>query len=671
MKTATKRHTIQLGGMDDRLVPEPGTAKSIGNLQWSAEGYWEPCWGAVRATAFADNSGPISAIHWFNPRPGQRWLITERRYDSSTSKISYVDYPGGGTPVAICNRRRLDSTDLGTLFLDHGRWVYMLSPLDALVRWDGYRLAPVGYACAAPSPRVQGSGDGFTQNDKAYENAPGTFKSETTQRGVGEFPDGEDPPWLYGYAATLVNDLGQESPMSPIAFATGSNNDGGSIGKRMVRISYPRVGDHIRAVNIWRTANLFGVGVGTPGVGSAMYRHSSWNTAAGFELLDLKADAELGLQFDLDRVGLTPIGARAIAYWSGAMWLAGMPEAPSRLRFSTPLFHEQWPELNYLDVGSSGTGAIVALVPVRNGLLVFKGSSIYIVKGDALNGFRIDTVDETRGAAAPRAIHSIPSVGTLFLDASGPHAVVEQVSDFKDSSTSSVVPIGTGVRKVWREQVGIQLAQAVSVYDPIRNEVWWQVPEGGNPLQTFGLVFHTQTAQWSTRTGWSVGAFAYYAGSVWVGSWDDADFPGVFLVTGGSRARFGSDITGTYTTNPLRASDDTPWTFTHVEGIGLAMGRSTWTVETRSDCAPTPIDQSESPTRQVHHTHDRDVWGTGKFGAAHAFTDYEISRFPISVRVAHAYEHQLTISSQRMRMSHLDLVVAAVPQIVPRPLERR
>lgn len=678
----TRRHQVKLGGIDDHVIPADGTAKSVVDLQWNVEGYWEACWGALEVTAFTVGSGAISSLHWFNPRPNQRWLITERRIDGDTSRISYVTWPAG-TPTTILDRRRLDSNDQGTQFLDIGRWVYMLSPVDGITRWDGYKVYPVGFTAAAPPPRVSGPEQDFDHFDKA--GIPfGSFGDSPFQRGVGEQPvDPTGAHWVYGYAATIVNDLGQESPLSPIIYIAGVNVlrvDPAEDGRHMIRLQYPRCANHIRAVRIWRTQNM--VGVEGPSAGATVYLHSEWTTAAGFDYLDLKGDMELGIAFDPDGTGQIPVGARAMAHWQGRMWLAGMPDASSRLAFSSPLFQEQFPDVNYLPIGSSRTGPIVALHAVPHGLLVFKTGGVYMVKGDGFTGYRVETIDETKGTASPRGIQTVPSVGTFFLDpSSGPQVVI---GSLENDQPTKVLPIGAGIRKLWRQQVGLQLEQVVSAYDPARDEVWWQVPEGGDPRQKLGIVLHTLTMQWSTRRDWAIGAMEFYDGRLWIGSWDDDEHPGVFLVTAGVRTRFGENIVGVYTTNPLRLPDDEQFQFAWVEGVGLALGRPTWSLSTRSDRAPEQTAQAEHDPHSLHHTHDREIWGTGRWGIGGGdpkfgdyrdddppWTDYEVTRFPVSVRVPFAHEHQIRISSRRIRIAYLDLVIPTHQAVKPKPLERR
>lgn len=658
-----KRYSVQLGGIDDRVVPEKDSARLIQDLQWSPEGYWEPTWGAVEVSAFTAGSGPISAIHWFQPRPNQRWLIVERRIDQTTSRISHVDFPDG-TPTTILDRRRLDSSDLGTQFLDQGRWCWMLSPVDGLVRWNGERVVPVGFASAAPAPEVQAPGLSSSLTDVAGFNFGSPSINDRTQRGVGEFPASGAERWVYAYAATLLNDLGQESPPSPLTVVSGANDT--TFGRHFAILHYPRSEDHIRGVRIWRSRNL--IGVPNPDAGVALYLHSEWATAGEFDLLDLTDDTELTSEIlDRDALGPVPIGVRVISAWSDATWLGGSSEFPHRLFYSTAGFPEQFGGLSYLDIGTAETGPIVALHPAQRGLLVFKSGGVFMVKGNHAQGFRWDEVDTSKGCAAPRAIETIPKVGVAFLDAAaGPCAVIGSLDD---DQPTRVEPIGAGIRKLWRMRAGSLLSQAVSIYDPSRDEVWWQLPEGGNARATLGLVLHVGASAWSVRTGWSIGCFDFYKGSLWMGSNDDDDAPGVWLLTGGRRTRMdGTAIEGVYTTNPLRI-DGSGWRFLWVEGIGLAMGRVGWEVAVRSDRGETVVQADTAPRQLVQE--DRVVWGLARWDTG-TWSDYDVAVMPVSVDVPIGFEHAVRLSSQRMRLTSINLVLPPGKDLPkPRPEERR
>jgi hypothetical protein len=671
----SNRYSVELGGMDDRMLPEKGSAKLIENMQWVPEGYWELVSGATPVTAFTSGSGAISALHWFAPRPNQRWLITERRIGPVMSRIAYVD-PVTGLPVTILNRRRLDSDDLGTQFLDMGRWVWMLSPIDGLVRWDGTRTSRVGFSGPAPAPTAKSEISGGPIEDQAgYEYNPvGDYQpNDINQRGLGErviepSTDAEPNRWVYVYGLTMVNDLAQRSPMSPVVVVVGANNLYNGYGRGCVELSVPRAPAHVRGWEVWRSINL--VDVGIVGQGVPMYRLGAYPTAAPFDMLDMKPDNELvlGELYVEDEVGAVPEAPRCMATWGGVNWLAGMSENPHRVVHSTPGFPEQFAPINHIDIGSASTGPIVALHPVPRGLLVFKTGSVHIVKGNAVDGFRSDEISSRHGSSSPRAIVTVPGIGTLFLDPSaGPLAVVGSLDD--DGQTT-IVPIGKGIRKFWTRQAGLLLGQAVVVYDSARDEVWWQIPEGGNSVPSIGLVLHVGSMQWSVRPGWDIGAFESYRGKVWMGSTDDTDAPGVFVLTQGSRRLpNGDDLEGTYTTNPLRLDEDA-WQIMRVEGIGLAMGEVSWEVSTRADRKVGNVVQSQTAPLLRHHSHDRDVWGKARWNADKRFTDPELTRFPVSVSTEMAFEHQVRIVSRDVRIARLDLIVNRAA-LSPAPTERR
>lgn len=623
---------LAFGGMDDRLAPKEGTASDIVNMFRDPDGVWRTHPGVLPVGDFT-GSNAILSVRWFQPAPAIRWLVFERSVDNATSEIGYVTFPAG-TQTQITTRRRVSSaTSHPTQFVDVGRWLYMFSPFDAPVRWDGKRVATVGFAGPAPSLRVFGPDQGFS----AIDWSNGGTKSATTQRGVGEYPGDADAPWRYGYAATVVNDLGMESPRSAVAFASGTNLNTGIAGKKLVRILTAHLPADARAIRIWRTINVVGAGAGE---GVPLYFHSEWPVSHSFELLDHKSDAELGLLLDEDRIGPMPIGPRCSALWESRLWLGGMPDDPSRLRYSHAGFIEQFPEINYIPIGTSRTGAIVALHAVPRGLVVFKEGGIYLVKA---NPFRCETLSEEDGTPAPRAIAYVPDRGLLWPDRNGPKVMTGTLSD---DEPTQVVPIQGPIRRLWSSRVGVNLERSVVVYDPDRREVWWQLPEGGNVLPTLGIVLHLDDLSWSRRVGWTISSFTRYRGRTWVGSWDVDNAPGVYVVTPAGEGFDGEPVEGQFATNPFDVGE---LVVTHrVELQLVAFGEVAFEVASKTDRIEDWVEQHEGERNLVHPDHDRHLWGTALWGAAYRWTDYDPAWIAVSMRGVRGREVQLRFRGEQL-----------------------
>lgn len=638
-----------MGGMVETPVPESGVATLALNVAHDPEGYWLETPGTFEVTEEAPGSGAIRSVVWFNPRPNARWLVFEQGTSLVSSSIRYQDFVTGAS-VAITARRRLSSADAGTLFVQNGRWLYMFSSVDAPVRWNGYYTDPVGFVTPAPQPIVAGYDQNYTAMDRAGgDMSVPSFRHQTQQRGVGPFPStaGTDSFWRYGYQLTMVNELGQESPPSAMVFASGKNGIAAAEGLRMVRMKIPPLPDNVRGFKLYRTQNL--IGVADTGAQAQTYFLEQFATGWGGDYTDQASDAELGEAFDPDSVGPVPLGASAAAFWTGSLWLGGMQTSPTRLFYSSPLFPEQFPVVNYLEIGTTQTGAIVALLQIQRALIVFKQGGVYLVKGDHVSGFTVSSLSETIGCAAPRSIVQIPDVGVAFLSSSGPMMIKGSLNDDQVTTVEAI----RGIRRTWRRYSG-NLAQAVAVHIPEYNEVWWQIPKGGDLRPSLGLVYHLDLDQWSLRTGFRIGCFTRHLGKTWVGSWDDDNFPGCYLLTYASTSWFGANSPHAYQAFFTFDEARTPM---GVEVWALALGNAAVVSVTLQPDRATAIPETTAGKTPQANRVDLEVWGVAAWGASKLWADAVPTRLQIGARMAQGRELGVTLSASKLRWFGLALVL--------------
>lgn len=645
---------LALGGLDERLLADAEHGLRVENLVWDTEGFWEQAPGLLEVTAFTPGSGEVASLHWFEPRPGFRFLLCERRGNADLSAISLVSWPSG-VPVTIDTRRRLDAHSVGVQFADNGRWTYMFSGTGSPRRFDGRRVAPVGWDGPAPSVRANGPDQGFDEFDHAAGTYPATFSLNLRQRGLGQFVTSGTAAFAHGYVLTGINDLGQESPPSAVVYLTGETDV--ASGKRLARLTVPRFPDGTRIVRLWRTTDLGSAVI--PGTLADVRLHSEWPIAGGFDLIDSTPDAELGVPLDRDSVGPVPRGARAVAFWQSHSWWGGMPSEPTRLRYSTVGLVEQVPEVNYLEIGSAATGSIVALRAYGRVLLVFKTGGVYAVKGNASVGYTVTELSSERGCAAPRAIAILPELGAVFfVDRTGPQLLVGTLDD---DQTTKVVPLVGEIRRTWRRKVGANLEAAVAAYDPERSELWLQVPVGGDPRLQLGLVYHVLLETWSVRTRYPVACLEFFRGRMWAGSWKDADYPGIYAVSAASRSRAGEAVVGVYHTRPKREA--VAWTFTRVELVGQAT-LAPFDVATVTDKRTEEAQATDLQPRQLHPDDEaRPAWGTATWSTTELWSDYDVTAFPVSVRVPKGFEQEVRISAERVMMTALRLETDVEPGV--------
>lgn len=643
--------TVQLGGMDTRLRPASGTASLIENLRYHpGDGTWYVMEGTVSIGSLTTTG---VGLFWFQPRPHHRFLVVERRTNATTNALSWLNLQSGSLS-AIATRRRVENDDSGAeVFVELGRWLYFTSAFNAPMRWDGSNTVPVGFDRSAPAPEAYGPAQGVTLYDKASGSYASTFNT-VEQRGVGEriTTASEDGAFKYAYGLTILNDLGQESPMSPLVYASGESASG-TTGKRMVRIRIPRLPLWCRGFRLWRSVNL----AGTQGTADfPVYLHSEYPAAHGCDLVDHAPDNELGLEFDPDTVGAVPTGARAMAFWQGSLWMGGSPDDPFSLRFSHPLYPEQFPEVYRLRVGSRNTGHILAIVPVPRGLVVLKTHGVYMVKGSRPEDYHIEVVDETIGCAARRAVAYVPRLGLLWLHASGPQLLTGTLDD---DQPTKVEGIADELTDYWRRLVqGTRIEAAVAVHDPGHHEVWFHLPHQGDNRPSLGLVLHTATGAWSTRRSWNISGFDYYQGSLYAVGWGSS---GVYKFTRGSRTpnlSDGSTITGLYATNPIAAERPYSVDKMYIHGRALGSG-NTFDVYSRVDRAELWTLQNETAGRYTRHMmRNAPEWGTALWGASGYWNDEDTTQTPVSLRTRAGYLLELRVqSTARMSLAELALSV--------------
>lgn len=663
---------VRLDRLDDRAMPSDGSLRLLRDVQYDQhEGMWSVCNGALTVTpGFLASHGAISAMHWFQPRANQRFLLVERRLTDQTAALSWVDLRNLGAPIDLIDTlRRVQSGHIGARFHDLGRFCIITSPYYAPLRWDGHSLRSLGFTSLCPPPIVLGGDQGFGRADAAGADIADVFtrRHETRQRGVGEYPSSTDAPWAYAYRLTYIDDMGQESPPSALAFASGTNT-ADITGKRMVRISVPALPASARAVRIWRSLNLYGAFEPIESVST--YLLAEFSVGYGFVWLDHTPDGELGNLLDENRLGTIPQGARTYALWAGRMWAGGMSEDGSRLRSSWPGYVGQWPANLWWTIGSAATGPIVALHPTPRGLLVGKSGGLYLVKQTSAEDFQVHTIVEGLGVVAPGSIVTVPDMGIFFLSEQGPMMLVGSLDDDR---ITEVVPLDKGAKRMWESYLPDQAA--IAVYDPLRREIWVATNAGGDSKREQGLVYHCEPRTWSERTGWRVGAFEFYKGSLWVASAEDGindDFAGVFVVTAASRVvPGGASITGRLDTIALEGVD--LWAPSAVEVVGLSMGQVAIDIAMREGRSQPFRRVSDGTRYQQQVDFDVPVWGTAKWddnSGSTYWADYDPSKMRVSVHSNNAYSRSFRLSGAVFGLYALMLDVRP-ETLVARPVERK
>lgn len=644
---------IPIRGMADGAIPPEGYHEELANVRRDPEGYWRELEGVLWVVGLG--AEPVIGLVDYVRRGNQRWLVYERG-DGDESVVGYVNWRTMAG-VEITRRPRTAAADGGSSFLSVAGWLYIFTPQADPVRWDGERVVPVGWPSVPPAPLAAGGDQGFDAWDSAGAsyggaagNADDVLKNATTQRGVGTYPDSSATQWRRGYAVTFLNDLGMESPPSAVSWASGINSAADNFGRRMVRVEVPAGPDHAIATRLWATPDVSGLNAEL--VQPVLLLVHEAPHAGGFTYVDHTPDTELGVELLQDGLGPPPSGAYAPAFHAGRLWCASGTE-PTRLHYSELGLFEQFGGESWYQIGTSATGAIVAVVSLQRALYVFKERGIYIVREG-----EVRALSTQHGIRSPQAVAIVPG-GLAFLDEDAGPCLIQGTTDDDQPTVIAAIP---GIRRTWRRYCSREQYSARVLYDPEHDEVWWHVCEGGAVRPTLGLVFHVSTQGWSLRPDWSVDAMLRVGQRVLVGTEDvTAATPcGIGILTRASRTRPGSS-------DPIVASLTSSWSemvrpvmIRGVELLTEAVGKEAVNVYTAANRKATRVLRTESGRQQAHTDHTRPLWGD-RWAVLDEWADLEPARVPVDFERTSAFSFQVRVEAERMRLYGMRLILEPEP----------
>ena len=483
---------IRLLGLDQSLYPPIGSAAEVVNMAHKA-GTWIPAPG----TSLVVNAGGVRIVSmgWFSTHNGQAQMLVEHGVPGTPGTLGYVHWPTATVVAIAADRRIVDVPTSRTSYLQQGNWIYCFSAYNAPIRWNGRRKSPVGFDHVPPPPTVS------HQNGVIYDCAYGVTPFAGSVGTSSEFQRGVGPrvpasmvslsTWKYGYRVTWVNDLGAESPPSAIAWLTFKQLlpvlTEEYVRKVCTLLQCAAPPAHVQAVRVWRTVDVYDVD--TIGGEPPCYLLAELGPLSARMWVDDHADNELGMLLDTAVLGVVPGRIRCAVHWGGRAWC--FTNSDGRLRYSAPLFIEQWGENDWVPVGGNGPG--IALYPAGNMLVAFKERGVYVVEQSEDGSFRARTLSEEIGCACPDVVE-VPGVGIVFLSDQGPCTVT-----YRDGAPAVVRFEGALLDRVWRRVNVSALVSACASIHRKENEAWFHVPTKGDNTANLGLVLHYPSGFWSTR----------------------------------------------------------------------------------------------------------------------------------------------------------------------------
>lgn len=637
-------------GVNELLQATPPSAAEIVDMMFDPRGYWRTSNGYYLVSDDGEGSLDESVLwlQWFSPRGGrERYLLFEYEVDSLTSNLAYLDLRTGLTADIQSGRRRARAPSPGIVTLEVGSWILFFDGVNQVVRWSpGRGIVPVGFGDTGIVHPIGGDG---TAGISVIDIAGVTDWATPTiavpqQRGLGITT--ADARWEYAYGRTIINDVGNESELSPLSFATGATST--ISGRRGTIVQVPEAPEHCRMQRIWRSKNLQDDQLGTPDV----YLLTEIYHAGECDYVDIGPDQELRQLYASGERGPFPKGARGAALWQETMFV--IDATASSVVFSYPRLLEQFPPLNRLPVATARSGPITSIHAMARAVVVFCERAVMALKGDSLNGFRVEQVLSGKGSTAPRAVVEIPGVGLAFLDVSGPQVLI---GSLEDDQTTRAVPIGAEIRDTWDRRVNAAgLASARVTLDPVHREVWWQVPEIGSQRQTLGLIYHygvpTEGRTWSTRRDWPIGDLDYNNGHVWFGGNNSAN-SGIYVVTPGAIDRAGTAFSSSYSTAWLVSDRRELLQHVRAQVIGTGQG-DTIDVDHRGDRRVAWTSLADADRQQYPTEWSPAQWSVQTWSSTELWADYLPTFVPIHADAPAALEHQVRISSPRMWLLGID-----------------
>lgn len=215
----------------------------------------------------------------------------------------------------------------------------------------------------------------------------------------------------------------------------------------------------------------------------------------------------------------TPAGTISPSFGSGTSGSLGLitDAKPERIYFSDLNEPESVPDLNYLSVGVPGV-PVLAVVPLRDSVFVFKYDGLYRITGSSSADFRVELFDATINT--PSGMQRAPAKCGNFIFSFCTNGVV-QISESGSEVISAVIDDIVGP---WKFMLGDASVLPVSATGSDFDRGYYLLLNGSfyvGPVQYPGtsrfLKFNTQTRTWceidypSTGNGFCSGIFKIFS----------------------------------------------------------------------------------------------------------------------------------------------------------------
>lgn len=535
MDPRLKLEVARLDGVSE-LLPQPdGSVSILENFTVDpATGGWDNRIGYEKFFPNALLYQPftterrIHSLYVWSTHSGARtfYLYESENIAAARCDLSFLvgNTGSGGGIVDIDRFRRIPTlNEPVTDYEPFGRYLIIVNGHDKPLKFDGEKenneVRPLGWdgVPSPPSPwRVDVDdtvGNSEFQNLIIVDDSGQTDTSPvgySQNLGLGYTAD--DSQSAYRWKVTWISETGSESPLSASSelvtwTAEPASGTAYYANKRQAVFleDIPTGPPGTVARRIYRTKNL-GKGTSSDAL-SNYYFVAEIKNNADTVYVDYTPDQFLVTLAPPDTASVIfPCpGARFAATFKNCLFLDGGQADPTRVYFSNPLNPDSFSASDYFDVGVRDGGDITGLFAYYNSLILFRESSIELVRGDPVNGFNVVPFIQGVGSRAINSVTAVPGVGVMFLGNDGVYRIF---GGLDGGSQVQIEKMTTNLVKTEKRFNPALLARASATYSPKWREWHCYMPVDGEEKPAFGLVYHVDKNAWSTRTSFPVGCIA-------------------------------------------------------------------------------------------------------------------------------------------------------------------
>ena len=531
MDPRLKLEVARLDGVDELLPQANGSATKVENFTVDpATGGWDNRIGYEKFFPNAVLYMPfilekrIHSLYVWSTHNGARtfYLYESENVGTNRCNLSYlVGNTGSGGGIVDIDRFRKIPTlnEPVTDYEPFGRYLIIVNGHDKPLKFDGEKengeVRPLGWdSIPGPvSPWVPDVDDDGLGQRQYYGISSNTTPAaaNTLNNGV---PIGFTDTYGLGYKTanevnnykwrvSFVSETGSESPLSPSSeLAKWSTAVGFTLRQAVFLQGLPIGPAGTVARRIYRTKNL---GAGTSTDNAELYYFvAEIKNNVEETYTDYTPDTLLNVLAPSDTASVIfpAPGARFAATFKNCLFLDGGQADPTRVYYSNPLNPDSFSASDYFDVGVRDGGDITGLFAYYNSLILFRESSIELVRGDPANGFNVVPFIQGIGCRAINSVSAVPGVGIMFLGNDGVYRIF---GGLDGGSQVQIEKMTTNLVKTEKRFNPALLARASATYSPKWREWHCYMPVDGEEKPSFGLVYHVDKNSWSTRTGFPVG----------------------------------------------------------------------------------------------------------------------------------------------------------------------